>query len=220
MWNSFPDVIIIFIFIDCSCCGPGKQTVRWGPACREFAGHPLSIQQLCEAGRKRDGVAAWLGSNAGLSWFQGELWSWGDPSELSLFVWKVCVFIPSGPSVMDANCPRKGHDLRQGAFPQLRQLGTFSLQLSLGNETVGPEEEIWVAQHGIHDRHLAEAFGMTCAFETSVTPSMTWLWPHPKASLVIPYLLVASNSSFSIFLNNLLFFLTILFFPLFHWPLS
>lgn len=42
------------------------------------------------------------------------------------------------------------HDLGQGGFPQLRQQRAVSLQRFLGNKPLGPEGEMWVAQHSIH----------------------------------------------------------------------
>lgn len=111
-------------------------------------------------------------------------------------------------STNQLNASRSMHDLGQGGFPQLRQLGVVSLQLSLGNQTLAREGEIWVEQHSIHDWYEAEAFRITCTFETSLIPSMTSLLPHPKVFLVILYLLVAFDSSLSNFLNKLLLFLT------------
>lgn len=99
------------------------------------------------------------------------------------------------------------HDLGQSGFPQLRQQRAVSLQRFLGNKPLGPEGEMWVAQHSIHHWHVAGAFKIT-SFGTSVTSSMTSLSPHPRASLGILYLLVAFHRCFSIPVNNLVLFLT------------
>lgn len=131
---------------------------------------------------------------------------------LSLLVFKDCVFIPPGQSVIVASCPRKGHDLGQGGCPQLRHLGTVSLQLSLGNETMGPEGGSWVAQHSTYDQTPSRGlqdnlrFGSFCdSINDSITTSSEGILSHPLSLSNIGQQLLHLSQSFASLPDLLIF---------------
>lgn len=173
-----PFLFLLTFIIQCAFGFQGKLTVTRRLVCGKFTGSALSMDTHEGEGRKQD----WVGGGWAAS--QPQCWLPSADSMVSseagmtplscpyLCERTVSLYCQVHQSLMQA---APGRVMTSDEVAQLRQLGTVSLALSLGNETVGPGGGIWVAQYSIQDQHLAEAFRTTYTFETSVTPSMTLL---------------------------------------------